>query len=122
MPIYEYRCAACGHTLEALQKFSDKPLRKCPECSKSSLKRLISAPSFRLKGGGWYETDFKQGSEKKRNLVDGGEASAAPKDAGKSDSKSDGKKSEGDAKTPSSKPKETPAKASSSASSDSASS
>ena len=121
MPIYEYRCAACGHTLEALQKFSDKPLRKCPECSKSSLKRLISAPSFRLKGGGWYETDFKQGSEKKRNLVDGGESTAA-KDAGKSDSKSDGKKSEGEAKSSSSTAKEAPAKASSSASSDSASS
>jgi putative FmdB family regulatory protein len=118
MPIYEYRCAACGHTLEALQKFSDKPLRKCPECSKSSLKRLISAPSFRLKGGGWYETDFKRESDKKRNLVDGGEASAASKDAGKPDAK----KSEGEAKSSSSNAKETPAKASSSsASSDSAS-
>ena len=54
MPIYEYRCGACGHQLEALQKMNDGPLRKCPECGKSQLRRLVSAPSFRLKGGGWY--------------------------------------------------------------------
>jgi putative FmdB family regulatory protein len=70
MPIYEYRCAACGHDLEALQKISDSPLRKCPSCGKSQLRRLVSAPSFRLKGGGWYETDFKGDGEKKRNLVE----------------------------------------------------
>ena len=70
MPIYEYRCGACGHQLEALQKMSDGPLRKCPECGKSQLRRLVSAPSFRLKGGGWYETDFKGNGEKKRNLVE----------------------------------------------------
>jgi putative FmdB family regulatory protein len=69
MPIYEYRCAACGHYLDALQKMSDAPLRKCPECGKSRLQRLVSAPQFRLKGSGWYETDFKGDSEKKRNLV-----------------------------------------------------
>ena len=71
MPIYEYGCGSCGHTLDALQKLSDKPLRKCPQCGKSALKRLMSAPAFRLKGGGWYETDFKTDKEKKRNLVDG---------------------------------------------------
>jgi len=70
MPIYEYECAACGHRLEALQKVSDKPLRKCPECGKPKLHKLMSAPSFRLKGGGWYETDFKSGQ--KKNLADGG--------------------------------------------------
>jgi putative FmdB family regulatory protein len=77
MPIYEYRCGACGHEIEALQKMSDGPLRKCPECGKSQLRRLVSAPSFRLKGGGWYETDFKGNGEKKRNLVEtaGGESS-----------------------------------------------
>jgi len=69
MPIYEYQCSACGHQLEALQKVSDAPLKKCPECGKPKLRRLISAPSFRLKGGGWYETDFK--SSNKRNLADG---------------------------------------------------
>ena len=70
MPIYEYVCGACGHALEALQKISDAPLKKCPECGKPALRKLISAPSFRLKGGGWYETDFKSGN--KRNLVDSG--------------------------------------------------
>ena len=70
MPIYEYRCGACGHHLEALQKMSEGPLRKCPECGKSQLKRLVSAPQFRLKGSGWYETDFKNKSETKRNLVE----------------------------------------------------
>jgi len=70
MPIYEYRCSACGHDLEALQKMTDASLRKCPECGKSQLKRLVSAPQFRLKGSGWYETDFKNKSETKRNLVE----------------------------------------------------
>ena len=69
MPFYEYQCEACGHQLEALQKISDKPLRKCPECGKSRLKRLMSAPIFRLKGSGWYETDFKSDAEAKRNLA-----------------------------------------------------
>jgi putative FmdB family regulatory protein len=75
MPIYEYRCAACGHYLDALQKMSDAPLRKCPDCGKSQLRRLVSAPQFRLKGSGWYETDFKGDSEKKRNLVEKAESS-----------------------------------------------
>ncbi|HEY1773101.1 MAG TPA: zinc ribbon domain-containing protein [Gammaproteobacteria bacterium] len=70
MPIYEYQCQACGHQLEVLQKVSDTPLKKCPECGKPKLQKLLSAPSFRLKGGGWYETDFKSG--KKKNLVDSG--------------------------------------------------
>lgn len=72
MPIYEYKCGQCGHTLDALQKLADDPLKDCPECETPSLKRLISAPAFRLKGGGWYETDFKSDKEKKRNLADGG--------------------------------------------------
>ena len=67
MPIYEYECEACGHSLEALQKMSDVPLQDCPDCGQSTLRRLLSAPSFRLKGSGWYETDFKTGS--KRNLA-----------------------------------------------------
>ena len=75
MPIYEYRCAACGHYLDALQKMSDAPLRKCPDCGKSRLRRLVSAPSFRLKGSGWYETDFKGDKENKRNLVEKAESS-----------------------------------------------
>ena len=59
MPFYEYECSACKHHTEVLQKISDAPLKKCPECGKQTLTRLISAPVFRLKGGGWYETDFK---------------------------------------------------------------
>ena len=69
MPIYEYQCDKCGHHLEALQKISDKPLRECPECGRHTLKRLMSAPLFRLAGSGWYETDFKSENERKRNLV-----------------------------------------------------
>lgn len=64
MPIYEYECKACGHRQEAIQKMSDDPLVDCPECNKPELKKLISAAAFRLKGGGWYETDFKSGSKK----------------------------------------------------------
>ena len=77
MPIYEYRCGACGHHLEALQKMAESPLRKCPDCGKSQLKRLVSASQFRLKGSGWYETDFKNKGETKRNLVERAEAPPA---------------------------------------------
>lgn len=64
MPIYEYRCDECGAALEKLQKISDAPLRDCPACGKPALAKLVSASSFRLKGGGWYETDFKTGKKK----------------------------------------------------------
>ena len=68
MPIYEYQCGACGAQHEVIQKMSEGSLKKCPACGKLRLTRLISAPVFRLKGGGWYETDFKSDSESKRNL------------------------------------------------------
>ncbi|MFL2719388.1 MAG: FmdB family zinc ribbon protein [Gammaproteobacteria bacterium] len=68
MPIYEYKCSHCGHQLEAIQKISDDPLLLCPNCDKNGLKKQVTAPSFRLKGSGWYETDFKTG--KKKNLLD----------------------------------------------------
>lgn len=68
MPIYEYKCSHCGHQLEAIQKISDDPLLLCPNCDKNGLKKQVTAPSFRLKGSGWYETDFKTG--KKKNLSD----------------------------------------------------
>ena len=64
MPIYEYRCEACQHELEALQKISDQPLQQCPKCNQSALRKMVSAAGFRLKGGGWYETDFKSGGKK----------------------------------------------------------
>lgn len=67
MPIYEYRCADCGHEMEKLQKISDAPLTDCPACGKPALQKLVSAAGFRLKGGGWYETDFKSG--KKKNIA-----------------------------------------------------
>ena len=64
MPFYEYQCAKCGHDEEVLQKVSDKPLKKCPACGKLTMKKKVSAAAFRLKGGGWYETDFKSGNKK----------------------------------------------------------
>jgi len=69
MPFYEYQCEACGAHHEAMRKISDPPLRKCPACGKPRLTRLLSAPVFRLKGGGWYETDFKTDQEGRRNLA-----------------------------------------------------
>jgi putative FmdB family regulatory protein len=70
MPFYEYECASCKFYKEVMQKVSDAPLKKCPSCGRSSLKKLVSAPVFRLKGAGWYETDFKSDKEQKRNLAD----------------------------------------------------
>lgn len=64
MPIYEYQCDSCDHRMEKLQKINDDPLKECPECNQTTLKKLISAVAFRLKGSGWYETDFKTGSKK----------------------------------------------------------
>ncbi|RFF29051.1 FmdB family zinc ribbon protein [Wenzhouxiangella sediminis] len=87
MPIYEYRCQACGHELEKLQKISDQPLVDCPECGKPTLTKLISAAGFRLKGGGWYETDFKK--DNKRNLA--GDGKSDKKSDGGSESKADSK-------------------------------
>lgn len=64
MPIYEYQCNACGHQHEALQKLSAEPLVICPACNEAELRKKVSAAGFRLKGGGWYETDFKSGAKK----------------------------------------------------------
>jgi putative FmdB family regulatory protein len=100
MPIYEYRCKSCDHETEALQKMSDKPLRKCPECGRMQLQRLISAPSFRLKGEGWYETDFKSDKEKKRNIAgDAAEKSGSEKSADKKKDKKESSSSSDSAKT-----------------------
>jgi putative FmdB family regulatory protein len=104
MPFYEYQCKSCGHALEAMQKINDAPLKKCPHCGKSQLQRLMSAPVFRLKGGGWYETDFKGDQDNKRNLADRPETSEEkPKDAAK-DSVKEGAESKTEAA-----PKEAPA-------------
>lgn len=72
MPIYEYECKSCGHVLDALQKVSDDPLVHCPTCGEAALKKLLSAPRFRLKGSGWYETDFKD--KNRRNIATGDSA------------------------------------------------
>ena len=64
MPIYEYQCQSCSHELEALQKMSDEALNTCPKCEAEALQKKISAVGFRLKGNGWYETDFKSGNKK----------------------------------------------------------
>jgi len=81
MPFYEYECPSCKYYTEVLQKISDKPLKKCPSCGKAGFKRLVSAPVFRLKGSGWYETDFKSDKEDKRNLAGAEREEAAPADA-----------------------------------------
>lgn len=81
MPIYEYECENCGHQLESIQKISDPPLTTCPACGQLTLKKLVSAAAFRLKGGGWYETDFKSGN--KRNVSESGDGKAASSDTGK---------------------------------------
>ena len=70
MPIYDYKCSNCGHQTEVIQKFSDRPKTLCPNCNKESLVKMISAPSFRLKGSGWYETDFKTGKKKNLSSID----------------------------------------------------
>ncbi len=89
MPIYEYRCEQCNHQLEALQKMSDDPLKKCPECGADSLIKKVSAAGFRLKGGGWYETDFKSGN--KKNLA--GDSAKSGAASSKSDASPAGDKS-----------------------------
>ena len=83
MPFYEYECSNCKFYVEALQKISDPPLKKCPSCKKQTMKRLVSAPVFRLKGGGWYETDFKSDQEGKRNLAVGDEPAESKPEADK---------------------------------------
>ncbi|HUN26065.1 MAG TPA: zinc ribbon domain-containing protein [Steroidobacteraceae bacterium] len=70
MPFYEYECSNCKFYVEIMQKIADAPIRKCPSCGRNTLKKLVSAPNFRLKGGGWYETDFKSEKESKRNLAE----------------------------------------------------
>ncbi|MDP6531366.1 MAG: zinc ribbon domain-containing protein [Arenicellales bacterium] len=101
MPIYEYQCDQCGHHLEVLQKIADEPLVYCPECGDASLHKQVSAAAFRLKGTGWYETDFKHsGKDKDKGKAD-------TKDKADTKGKADGKDGSKDA---ASTDKSTPAK------------
>lgn len=75
MPIYEFECGECGQRFDRLQKLSDPDPTDCPACSRPAVRRRVTAPSFRLAGSGWYETDFKKDGDKKRNLA--GESSAS---------------------------------------------
>ena len=104
MPIYEYKCQSCGHELEKLQRMNDERLKECPDCGKAELHRLVSAAAFRLKGAGWYETDFKKGD--KKNLHDSGGSTSTSSKKSASDStkpadtkKVDTKKADSTAKT-----------------------
>jgi putative FmdB family regulatory protein len=92
MPFYEYECQACKYYAEVMQKITDAPLIQCPSCGKRALKKLVSAPVFRLKGAGWYETDFKSDKEGKRNLH------GADKEESKAESKPDTKEAKTEAK------------------------
>jgi putative FmdB family regulatory protein len=104
MPFYEYECQSCKFYTEVMQKITDAPLTKCPSCGKKKLVKLVSAPVFRLKGSGWYETDFKGDKENKRNLA-GGDRDE-PKAESTADAKSDAKP---DAKSDSTTESKTPA-------------
>jgi putative FmdB family regulatory protein len=77
MPIYAFECAACGHSFDRLQKLSDPDPVTCPSCSADQVRRQLTAPQFRLAGGGWYETDFKKDGDRKRNLAGDGGASSS---------------------------------------------
>jgi putative FmdB family regulatory protein len=88
MPIYEYRCDNCGHEFDTLQKVSDEALTDCPECGKATLVKKVSAAGFRLKGGGWYETDFKSGKKKNVAGSDSSSSSSSSDSSGSSSSSS----------------------------------
>jgi putative FmdB family regulatory protein len=112
MPFYEYECPHCGQREEVLQNITDKPLKKCPNCGKNGLRKLMSAPVFRLKGSGWYETDFKSDKDKQRNLAgpDKEEAKSEIKADTKAKSDSDAKPESAKADAPKTEAKSEPAK------------
>ena len=66
MPIYEYQCQSCGHQFDVIQKVSDEKLTICPKCNEKKLKKLVTSAGFKLKGTGWYETDFKNKKKEKK--------------------------------------------------------
>jgi len=105
MPFYEYECSNCKFYTEVMQKITDEPLKKCPSCGKSAMVKLVSAPNFRLKGGGWYETDFKGDKENKRNLAAGErDDSSSPDSSAKTDATAKPDSTKTDASSSDSKP------------------
>ena len=119
MPIYEYACVSCEHQFETIQRVGEDPLKDCPECGKAELKKLVSVAAFRLKGGGWYETDFKSGDKKniagdeKKNTSDkSDEAGSSKSDATSDASKSDISKDAGMSESPADSTKKAEPKAS----------
>ena len=99
MPIYEYQCQQCQHQLEALQKISDEQLQDCPSCGAASLKKKVSAAAFRLKGGGWYETDFKTGDKKNIATSASSDKSSAASDKSSAAPKSESNASSSDSQS-----------------------
>lgn len=97
MPLYEYKCKKCGHRFEEIQKYSDRPIKKCPKCKKGTVEKLLSAPAVQFKGSGWYVTDYARKGSSGAGSESGGKES---KDSGKSDSKGDSKsESKGESKS-----------------------
>jgi putative FmdB family regulatory protein len=88
MPLYEYRCEACGHQFEVIQKFSDEPIAVCPKCGSGPVAKLLSSPAFQFKGTGWYITDYAR-----KGATEGKEAKGTPATESKDDSKKDDSKS-----------------------------
>ena len=93
MPLYEYRCKKCGHIFEKIVKFSDKPIKKCPECG-GAVEQTISAPAVQFKGSGWYVTDYAKKSQSSSSSSDGGKDSKDSKDSKESKDSKDSKKDE----------------------------
>ena len=108
MPIYGFECGSCGHRFDRLQKLSDADPTICPECGAEQLRRQLTAPSFRLSGSGWYETDFKKEGDKKRNLTEKGDGAPAESKAETKPGSSDTKPAVSDAKPASSGETATP--------------
>ena len=104
MPFYEYECQSCKYYLEVMQKITEAPLTKCPSCGRKTLIKLISAPVFRLKGSGWYETDFKSEKENKRNIAAAEREESKPPAASAEGDKSPAKAAESAVKPAEAKP------------------
>jgi putative FmdB family regulatory protein len=98
VPIYEYKCDECDHRLEKLQKISDDPIKTCPECGEDGLRKLVSAAAFKLKGTGWYETDFKDKKPKKDSTTSTPSKNKETKESN-AGNKSESKTSTSDTKT-----------------------